>query len=81
MDAWMDAWMDGCMHPMHGCMTCDFTSISTVFQLHVYQDDGWMIMKSCAQNDNERPLIVEKMLPQVGLEPKTAKSVGQRLAH
>ena len=30
-----------------GWMTCDFTSLSTVFQS--YQDDGWIIMKGCVQ--------------------------------
>ena len=33
---WMDGWMDS-----------DFTSFSTVF--HLYQDDGWMIMRGCVQ--------------------------------
>ena len=28
-------------------MTCNFTSFSTVFQS--YQDNWWMIMKSCVQ--------------------------------
>ena len=32
---------------MDGWMTCDFTSFSTVFQ--ACQDDGWMLMKGCAQ--------------------------------
>ena len=32
---------------MDGWMTCDFTSFLTVSQS--YQDDGWMIMKSCVQ--------------------------------
>ena len=35
---WMDRWMDGWMN-------CNFTSSLTVFQS--YQDDGWVIMKSC----------------------------------
>ena len=36
MDRWMDNWM-----------TCDFTSLSTVFQS--YQDDERLIMKGCVQ--------------------------------
>ena len=53
-------------------MTCGFTSFSTVFQS--YQEDG---------NDNERLCAVtaEKILPQAGLELRTARSVGQHLTH
>ena len=32
---------------MCGCVTCDFTSFSTIFQS--YQDDGRMIRKGCMQ--------------------------------
>ena len=32
---------------MDGWMTCDFKSFSTVFQS--YQDNGWMMTKSCVQ--------------------------------
>ena len=32
---------------MDGRISCDFTSLSTVFQS--YQDDGRMIMKGCVQ--------------------------------
>ena len=38
-ETWMDGWM-----------TCDFTSFLTVFQS--YQDDVWMIMKGCAQENS-----------------------------
>ena len=36
---------------MDGWMTCDFTSFLTVFQLHVYQNDGWVIMEGCVQRN------------------------------
>ena len=36
-----------CALNMYGWVTCDFTSCSTVFQLH--RDDGWVIMKGCVQ--------------------------------
>ena len=32
---------------MAGCMICDFTAFSTVFQS--YQDEGRVIMKGCVQ--------------------------------
>ena len=32
---------------MDGCMTCDFSPFSTVFQS--YQDDERLIMKGCVQ--------------------------------
>ena len=43
-----------------------------------YQDDGWMIMKTVC---NGTPFTVEKISPRAGLEPGTARSVGQRLTH
>ena len=57
-------------------MTCDFTSFSTVFQS--YQDVGRMIIKAVY---NESLFTVGKISPQAGLEPETARSVGQRLTH
>ena len=51
-------------------MTCHFTSFSTVFQS--YQDNGQMIMKAVC---NGTPFMIEKISPQVGLEPGTARSV------
>ena len=45
-------------------MTYNFMSITTVFQS--YQDSGWIIMKGLCYGT---PFMVEKMLPQVGLEP------------
>ena len=62
-----------------GWMTCDFMSISTVFQS--YQDDGQVIMKGCVQWN---PVYVRKdphLSPQAGLELTTARSVGQCLTH
>ena len=56
-----------------GWMACDFTSFSTVFQS--YQDNGYMIMKAVC---NVTLFTVEKISPRVGLEPGTARSVGQR---
>ena len=47
-------------------MICDFTSSSTVLQLHVYQDDGRMIMKGCVQQIS---FTVEKISQRAGLEP------------
>ena len=59
-----------------GWMTSDFTSFSTEFQS--YQDDGRMIMKDCA---TEPRLWLKRSLPQVGIEPGIARSVGPRLTH
>ena len=56
-------------------MDDDFTYISTVFQ--AYQDDGWMIMKGLC---NETPFTLEMISPRAGLEPETARSVGQRFS-
>ena len=52
MDEWMDGltdeWMNGQTEgQMDGSMTCDFSSVSIVFQS--YQDDGQVIMKNCVQ--------------------------------
>ena len=57
-------------------MTCKFTSFPTVFQS--CQDDGRLIMKGLL---NGTPFMVEKISPRAGLEPGTARSVGQRLTH
>ena len=45
-------------------MTYNFMSITTVFQS--YQDNGRIIMKGLCSGT---PFTVEKMLPEVGLEP------------
>ena len=66
----------GTLSMKDGWMTCNFTSLSKVFQS--YQDDGQMIMKSCV---NGTPFMAEKILPLAGLEPGTARSVGQGLTH
>ena len=55
-----------------GWMTCDFTSFSAGFQS--YQDDGRVIKKAVC---NGTLFTVEKILPQAGLEPRTARSAGQ----
>ena len=57
-------------------MTYDYTSFSTAFQS--YQDDGQMIMKGYAM---EPCLQLKRSLPQAGLYPRTARSVGQRLTY
>ena len=58
-------------------MTCDFKSFSTVFQS--YQDDEGMLKKDCMQRN---PVYNWKDSPaQVGLEPRTARSVGQHLTY
>ena len=44
-------------------MTCNFMSISTVFQSN--QDDVWMITKGLC---NGTPFKVEKISPQGGIE-------------
>ena len=61
---------------MDGWITCAFTSILTVFQS--YQDDGRMIMKGCVQ---WTPFTLEKISPRAGIEPGTARSLGQRLSY
>ena len=58
-------------------MTCDFRSLSTVFQS--YQDDGGMIMKDCVLQGN--PIYGWEDFSSSGsggLEPGTARSVGCR---
>ena len=55
-------------------MTWDFTSFSTLFQS--YQDDERLVMKGLC---NGTLSTVEKISPQAGLEPTTARSVGQCL--
>ena len=55
---------------MDGWMTCDCTSLSTVFQS--YRDDVRMIMEGCM---HWNMYTVEKISPQVGLEAATARSV------
>ena len=61
----LDGWMDGWMGWLVGCMTCDFTSFSTV----LYQDDGSL----CAM---ETRLRLKSFPPTTGLELGTARSVG-----
>ena len=61
---------------MDGWMTCYFTSFSTVFQS--YQDDVRIIIKGLC---NGVPFTVGKVSPRAGLEPPTARSVGQRLTY
>ena len=52
-----------------------FYVYSTVFQS--FQDDGWVIMKDCEQWN---PVCNSKdLLPKVGLQPGTSRSVGQHL--
>ena len=60
---------------IYGLMTCNFTSLLTVFQS--YQDDKLLITKGYAQWN---PVLrMERSSPQAGLEPGTARSAGQRL--
>ena len=40
---------------MDGWMTCDFTSLLTVFQS--YQDDVWKIMKGCVHDEKISPRV------------------------
>ena len=50
-----------------GWMTCDFTSLSTIYKSN--QDNGKMIMKGCVQNGIQFTCLVEKILSQVGSSP------------
>ena len=53
---WVLEWVDG-------SMTCDFTSLSTVFQS--YQGDGRLITEAVC---NGTPFTVEKISPREGIE-------------
>ena len=53
-----------------------FYVFSTLFQS--YQDDGWVIMKGCGEWNL---FMAEKILTQVELKLKIARSVGQCLTH
>ena len=61
---------------MDGWLTCDFRSCLTVFQS--YQDNGRVRMKAMC---NQIRFMIERSPPQVGLEPGTARSVGQGISH
>ena len=53
-----------------GSITCDFTSLLTVF--HFYQDSEGLIMKGYVQWN---PVYVEKISPRVGFKLGIARSV------
>ena len=61
---------------MDGWMTCDFTSILTVFQS--YQDNVWMIMKGCAQWNS---IYGGGDFTPREDRTQSARSAGQRLTH
>ena len=61
---------------MDGWMTWDFTSLLAVFQS--YQDDVWMIMKSCVQWNS---VYSSEHFVLSGDQTRSARSVGQRLTH
>ena len=56
---------------MDGCMTCKFTSFSTVLQS--YEDNEWMIMKGCVQWN---PVYGLEDFTSSGIKPRSARSVG-----
>ena len=51
-------------------MTCDFTSLSTVFQS--YQDDEELMMKDVCKGT---PFMIEKISPRAGLKLGTVITV------